>query len=50
MENVKIHMMTKLTVVGGILLPSDESFRVEERLVGARLDIIDDSGLKIDVE
>lgn len=48
--SMKIHKLRKLTVVGGILLASNESLWVKERPIGATLDILNDSGLKVDVE
>jgi len=45
-----IHKLKNLTVVGRILLASDESLWMEKRLIGARLDIVDDSRLKIYVK
>ena len=39
-----------LTVARGILLAGDEGLGVEETPVGARLHLIDDVGLEIDVE
>jgi len=38
------------TVVGGVLLARKKGFWVEERAVGACLDLIDHIGLKVDVE
>ena len=48
--SITIHKLKKLTIVGRILLASDESLWMEERFIGARLDIVDDSRLKIYVE
>jgi hypothetical protein len=38
------------TVTGSILLACDESLGVEETSVGARLDLVDDIGFKVDVQ
>ena len=40
----------QLTVVGGVLLARDKGLRVEEAPVWASLDLIDDIGLKVDVQ
>ena len=39
-----------LTVAGSVLLAGDESLGVEEAPVCARSDLIDDVGLKVDIE
>lgn len=43
-------VVTTSVVVGGVFLAGDERLRMEERSVGSRADLIDDSGLKIDVD
>lgn len=42
--------MCKRTVVGGILLSGDKSLGVEEVLVGTSSDLVNDVGLKIDLD
>ena len=44
------HRTLSHTVARGILLAGDEGLGVEETPVGARLHLIDDVGLEIDVE
>jgi hypothetical protein len=39
-----------LTVIGSILLASDEGLRMEETAVGSRADLVDHVGLEIDVQ
>lgn len=38
------------TIVGSVLFAGNESFRVEQAAVGASPDLIDDTGLEVNVE
>lgn len=44
-----VHYVTMLTVIGGIFLPVDQRFGVEQRAVGTSPDLIDDTRLEVNV-